>query len=162
MFLMTDLSLKVVHECLDEWWEVNPLGQCVKCGHKFGFEESQEGGYNLDYISDVGFNHDNMYNLQDSDDADHNVSKVLRFEDPLVERSTSTTIDKVFYKYIKYKAGFSLILHCTKRTKMHTSALFLNEGENNLVETKGNCKLCKKECQGAEMRGFLILQAQLQ
>lgn len=163
MFLMTDLSLQVVHECEEDWWAVNPLGECAKCGHRFGFEENHVGGYKLDYISDVSFNHDNMYNLQDCDDAGHNVSKVLRLEDPLVAQSASTTINDIMYKYIKYKAGFSLILHGREgMTEMHVSALFLNEGEDNLVETKeGNCKLCQEDCRGAEMRGFLVLKAQL-
>jgi len=163
IFLMTDLSLQIVHECENDWWVVNPLGQCGKCRHKFGFEENQKGGYKLEYISDVSFNHDNMYNLQDSADAGHNVSKVLRLEDPLVVQSSSTMIDEIMYRYIRYKAGFSLILHGKKgMAEMHVSALFLNEGEENLVETKeGKCKLCKEECRGAAMRGFLILKAQL-
>ena len=163
MFLMTDLSLQIVHECSADWGRVNPLGECEKCGTKFGFEENPTGGYKLDYISYAYFNHSNMYSLQNKNTTTSNIDRILDVGDPLIAHSTATTIDDIVYKYLRYRAGFSLILHGkTGMTEMHVSALFLNEGEENLVETKeGQCKLCQDECKGAEMRGFLVLKAQL-
>jgi hypothetical protein len=167
VFLMTDLSLKIAHECSKEWFGVDPKGNCIKCKENIGFEVSSKGGYLLDYIGTVHLNHSNLYkdiSKREGPPRTLGASMSIRQEDPLIDKKSKTTVGEIEYKYLKYKAGFSLILHARKDySDMHVSTLFLNEGESNLVEAKEEkeCRLCKFECRGSGVKSFLILQSNL-
>lgn len=157
VYFMTDLSVRILHECTDYMSHVNPLGECIKCGVALNFEESVTGALEFDYMTSSEINFDNLYKCSNS------THPGMKGKDYIADWSSISTVDGITYKYIQYSAGFSIILHGkTRKTSSQISALFLNNEEHNLVETKkGKCKICEGECQGAEMKQFLILQSKL-
>lgn len=149
-----DLSLKVYHLCSEGWSSVTPNRLCVKCHTKFDAEISPQGGLILDHLATPTFNYNNLYKQPTTIEFD---------KDPYVVETNQMEIEGITYKYIKYNAGISLILH-SKGIKgiHHLSEAFLNENGRTLIQTKeGKCVICKQNVQGAEMRSFLILEKKL-